>query len=112
MCFVYREQCQRHTSEQVQTAFSQQAFGSDVEQLQRPGCKALFDRALRCGVLARIEKCSFDAVLTQGLDLVLHQRDQRRHDNRRAVARQRGDLIAEGFAAPGRHQHERIATAD
>jgi hypothetical protein len=31
---------------------------------------------------------------------------------RRAVAHERRHLIAEGFAAAGRHQHERIATAD
>ena len=38
--------------------------------------------------------------------LVLHQRDQRRDDDARARADQRGDLVADRLAAAGRHQHE------
>ena len=46
-------------------------------------------------------------------DLILHQRDQRRHDDARAEARlaphERRNLVAQRLAAARRHQHERIA---
>ena len=43
------------------------------------------------------------------VDLILHQRDQRRHDDADARPHERGDLVAERLAAAGRHQHERVA---
>ena len=43
------------------------------------------------------------------LDLILHQRDQRRDDEADAVAHERRDLIAQRLAAARRHQHERVA---
>jgi hypothetical protein len=48
----------------------------------------------------------------QRVDLVLHQRDQRRDHDPDAVADQRRDLVAQRLAAAGRHQHQRVATAD
>ena len=48
----------------------------------------------------------------QRRDLVLHQRDQRRHDDADAFAQQRRDLVAQRLAAAGRHQHQRVAAAD
>jgi hypothetical protein len=40
--------------------------------------------------------------------LIAKQRDQRRYDDRRAVEQQRGDLVDEGLAEPGRHHNERV----
>ena len=47
----------------------------------------------------------------QRLDLVLHQRDERRDDDRQVVADQRGQLVAERLARAGRHHDERVAPA-
>ena len=47
--------------------------------------------------------------LRERVDLVLHQRDQRRDDDADAVAQERGDLVAQRLAAAGRHEHERVA---
>jgi hypothetical protein len=47
--------------------------------------------------------------LFQCLDLILHQRDQRRHDNRRAFTQQRRNLIAQRLAAARGHQYQAIA---
>ena len=49
----------------------------------------------------------------QRSDLVVHQRNQRRHNNRHAVARvlprNRRDLVAQRLAAARGHQHQCIA---
>ena len=47
--------------------------------------------------------------LAQGLDLVAHQRDERRHHDGHAGAAERRHLVAERLAAAGRHQHQRVA---
>ena len=44
-----------------------------------------------------------DALLDEGVDLVLHQGDQRRDDEREARKDQRRDLEADGFARACRH---------
>jgi len=67
------------------------------------------DRAGLVGAEAGIEVGRLHAGLDQGADLVLHQRDQRRHHDRRALAQQRGDLVAQRLAAAGGHQHQRVA---
>ncbi len=41
-------------------------------------------------------------------DLVLHQRNQRRDDDRHAVAQQGRNLVAQRFAAASGHQHQGI----
>ena len=40
--------------------------------------------------------------------LILHQRDQRRHDERDAVELERGQLVAQRLAGAGRHDRERV----
>jgi hypothetical protein len=52
-----------------------------------------------------------DAELGQGIDLILHQRDQRRDDDGAAGAEQGGNLVAEALAAAGRHQDQGVAAA-
>ena len=49
------------------------------------------------------------AVADQRVDLVLHQRDERRHDQGHAVADQRRGLEADRLARPGGHHDQRIA---
>ncbi len=43
------------------------------------------------------------------VDLVLHQRDQRREDERRRGAEHRSELVGERLPRPGRHQRERVS---
>ena len=47
-----------------------------------------------------------------GVDLILHQGDERRDDDGRPFHDEGGQLIAEGFAASGGHQHKRVAPVD
>ena len=48
----------------------------------------------------------------QLVDLVLHQRDQRREDERRLGPQHRRELVGERLAGAGRHQRERVAALD
>ena len=112
VCLVDCEQRDRHARQQVEAAFGQQPLRRDIEQFQRTIGKAPLDLALRRRILAGIEECRFDTELAQGIDLILHQRDKRRHHDRATIAQQRWNLIAQRLAATGRHQHQRIAAAD
>ena len=49
-------------------------------------------------------------LLNQGIDLILHQCDQWRDDNRTAGTQQGRNLVTKTLAAPGGHQDQRIAT--
>jgi hypothetical protein len=51
------------------------------------------------------------AGLAQRRHLVLHERDQRRDDDARPGARDGRNLEAQGLAAAGGHEHQRIAAA-
>src|SRR2546423_9390014 len=59
----------------------------------------------------RIEEGRFHAGLVQCADLVVHQGDERRDDDARALAlpmaHDRGHLVAQRFAAAGGHEHQR-----
>ena len=66
--------------------------------------------------LGRIERRVVDggphAGRQQGVDLVLHERDERRHDDADAGPHEGRDLVAERLAAAGRHEYERVAAGD
>ena len=62
--------------------------------------------------LPSAEKARANAARGQRSRLILHQRDERRHDNHRAAARdERGDLVARRLAAAGGHEHKAVASA-
>ena len=50
-----------------------------------------------------------EAVGLERVDLVLHQRDQRRYDQGQALEQQRWELVAEALAAAGRQHDQRVA---
>jgi hypothetical protein len=50
-----------------------------------------------------------EAARLQRVDLVLHQRHERRDDDRQVVAQEGGELVAERLARAGRHDHEHVA---
>jgi len=102
------EQRDFSTFQQAQEAPCQQPFRRDVEQIQFARQQLPLDLALILGAQAGIEVGGGDASLAQCVDLILHQRDQRRHHDAGTLSLQRGDLIAQRLAAAGRHQHQRI----
>ncbi len=82
MRLVDREQRHLGACEHVEAALGQQALRRDVQQLEQAAGETLLDLALRERIEARIEERGLDADLAQRIDLVLHQRDQRRDDDR------------------------------
>ena len=104
MRFVDREQRERHLAEHILKPRPTCAFRRDIEQVQLAGAKPV----LRLCPIAinRRQGRRLDPGRMGRADLVMHQRDQRRDDNRGARPRQCGDLIAERFPRPGRHDGE------
>ena len=86
-----------------------QPFGSDIEQVELAARQRAPDGSGVFGAQRRIQRRGADAGLAQGLDLVAHQRDQRRNDDADTRPADRRDLIAGGLAGAGRKQHHRIA---
>ena len=84
-----------------------EALRRDVEELQRAGPEPFEDLALLGGVEARVEPCGLDPAPLQEVDLILHQRDQRRDHDRHPVEQQRRQLIAEALARSGREDGQR-----
>ena len=77
-----------------------------------PATKACSTARRLVGILRRVQERGAHADGLEGVDLVLHQGDERRDDDAGAVADERGHLVAERLAAAGRHQHEGVAAAD
>ena len=95
--------------EQVHRAGHPQSFRCEVEQVELAGHEGRLDAAARGRVLGRVEEAGPHPERGQRVDLVLHQRDQRRDDDADPRAHERRDLIAQRLAAAGRHQHQRVA---
>ena len=57
---------------------------------------------------ARVDRLGQNPARAQAVDLVLHQRDKRRHNDAYALRSQGGYLIDDRLAASGGHQHERV----
>jgi hypothetical protein len=56
----------------------------------------------------RIDVRCCNAARGQGIDLIFHQRNQRRDHHCEAVELLRRNLIAQRFAHAGRHHHQRV----
>ena len=89
------------------------AFGRRVQERDLAPQHAPLDVRGLLHRQARIEQGRIDPGFEQRADLVVHQRDQRRDDQRhavpRALARDGWNLKAQRFAAARGHQHQRIA---
>ena len=90
-------------------AGAEQPFRRDIEQVEPSGIELAPDAALLLRVEIGMQRAGGDAKLAQRRHLVVHQRDQRGDDDGGAGAAQRGHLVADAFAAAGRHQHQRVA---
>ena len=98
--------------QQLQATRRHQPLGRDIEQIEGPVANGALDLGGLAGRQPRIEGRRAHPRLAQRVDLVLHQRDQRRHDDADARTQQRRDLVAQRLAAAGRHQHDGVAADD
>ena len=83
-----------------------EALGRDIQQLQASVAQAAGNGPHLIRGEARVEPRRLDALAREQVDLILHQRDQRRHDDRHAFEQQRGQLVAEALPRPGREDGE------
>ncbi len=109
MRLVDREQRDLDAVQQVEAMRHHQPLRRDVEQVEPAVADRALDRSRLAGRQSGIERRGPHPGLPQRVDLVLHQRDQRRHHDAEPGAQQRRHLIAQRFAAARRHQHDRIA---
>ena len=111
MRFVDREDCNVAALEEAKRALLHETFRRNIEKIEPASRELTLDLVLRRAILCRVEKRRLDAEIAQRIDLILHQRDQRRDDDAGARPDKSGDLIAQRFAAAGRHQRQTIAAA-
>ena len=88
-----------------------EALGRDVEQAQLAGRGAVERRRVGARVLLRVDErhALAETARRERLDLILHERDERRDDDREVVAQERRQLVAERLAGAGRHNDEHVA---
>ena len=106
------DEADRARRQQIQEpigAIADQPLGRDIQQL----ILALAHAARHFRLALRRHRAVVagrrHAVADQRVDLVLHQRDQRRHHHRQAFAGDRRRLEAQRLAAAGRQHQQRVA---
>jgi hypothetical protein len=110
---VDHEQPDLRVPDPLQEARRGEPLRRDVEQPRRPGHRAVDRRAVRRGVLLRVDQRDLAGRdRLERLHLILHQRHERRHDEREVGAHQRRQLVAERLAGARRHDHQHVAPGD
>jgi len=108
MRLVNGEQGEASRCQQFQRPLGQQPLRGDIEQVQRAAPKFPLDLERLSVIQTGVEKSRAHAVLPQRVHLVFHQRDQRRNHDAATFAHQGRELVAQRFAAAGRHQHQGV----
>ncbi len=98
--------------EKRQHALLHEALGRDVEEVERAGLQLPLDGLLLGEGQRRVEEGRLDARGFERVDLILHERDQRRDDDAGAAPHEGGDLVAERLAAARRHEDQRVAAGE
>src|ERR1044071_2310570 len=99
MCFVDRKERNRALPQGFEKRPAPETFRRDVDEFefaprQSPNALALFSRAQRA-----IDQGGGNAAALECIDLIFHQRDQRRNDYGGSFQEKRRELITERFAA-------------
>ena len=109
MRLVDRERADAQTRGKLEKTRRKQPFRCDEYKVMT----ARGDLALGTAKLGEIhpamQRDGRIAAGAQRIDLVLHQRDERRHHDIGASGDRRRRLVAERLTAPGRHHHQRVA---
>ena len=108
VCLVDRDRGHVPAAQVLLPALQQQALRRGVQEAELAAVQAAQARTRRLRVEGGVQEGRRDAARLQGVDLVLHQRDQRGDDHREPLARQRRQLEAERLAAPRRQQGEHV----
>ena len=98
--------------QEVSESIHHQPLGADVENLEfvtPDGGKDVIS-LIRC--LTAVDTGCRDAILSEGIDLVLHERQKRADDDGHSGQSNGRNLEAEGFPAPCRKNDERVSARD
>jgi len=87
-------------------------FWGNIEHLDLTRLNATKYLSLLSGALSRVDTLCMDAVDFEGLDLVIHECDEWRYDDRDPSREECGYLVAEGLTATGRHEDEDILSCE
>ena len=90
---------------------SEERLGRQVEEFEPagPGVRCGFDISVI--VDGAVEEGGSHAEVAQRVDLVLHERDEWRHDDGQAFEKQRGQLVTKRLPATCRHDRKRLPAA-
>jgi hypothetical protein len=113
--FVNRDEAdrrRRQTPDRRFAAVAHQSLRREIQQSETTLAQAGPHRGLLIGGHRAVVAGCRHAVGLQRVDLVLHQRNQRRDDEGQPVAHQRRDLKTERLAAAGRQDEQGIAAVD
>ena len=112
MRLVDDEQTDRRRLDPLQKARRGEPLRCHVQEPQVAAHRGVDDLAVVSRVLLRVDEP--DAARShrgQRLDLVLHQRHERRHHEREIPAHQRRELVTQRLARAGRHDDQDVAIA-
>ncbi|EKY03405.1 hypothetical protein HMPREF9120_02718 [Neisseria sp. oral taxon 020 str. F0370] len=109
--FVDGEQADGCVVEKTQETLGNKAFGRHIKQFQTALGDVFGNLPHVVGRRAAVYRRAVHARRAQVGDLVVHQRNQRRHNNGDTLAHQRGNLVAQRFAAARGHQHQQALPA-
>ena len=104
------EQADARGLHRLQERRRREALGRDVEQPQLTGGGAREGRAVHAAVALGVDERDARGIhRRERIDLVLHERHERRDDERQVVAHERGQLVAQRLPRAGRHDDEHVA---
>ena len=113
MRLVDDEQADARVPDPLEEAGRREPLGRDVQQPRVAGHGALDGAAVRRRILLGVdERDAAGRDPLERVDLVLHQRDERRDDERQVGPHQRRQLVAERLARAGWHHHQHVAAGD
>ena len=112
MRLVDRQQRDLGALEKIDRVGFQQPFRRHIDEAQFAARDLIEDRPVLRRIVRRVERRRGDAIAAQLRHLIAHQRDQRRHHDGEAVAKQRRQLVAQRLAAAGRHHRQHIAAVE
>ena len=104
---VDHEQAHTAAREAIEEAPVREPLRCDEEQRDASRLEVGVAAVLLGAIERGVDEGRRDSDRLEGLDLVLHQRDQRR-DHERAADLERGQHVAEALAAAGRHHPEHV----
>ncbi len=109
---VHGEERHSHPPEQRQKAGEDDTLRGGVEQAEPSNGDPRLHAGALLGGHGAVEAHRGDSGLDQSIHLVLHQRDQRRHDHRELLLCRGRRLVAEGLPTAGREDHQRVSPGE